>query len=320
MTSTRVRDVIMPSLNVDDYVAGALGGMSGMIVGHPLDTIKVLLQTQQHSKTHRGMMRSVVSTGKHGLAGGYFRGLSFPLASVAAVNAVFFGVYGSALSRLRLDVDDLGSSLSKQAGYLYAAGCVAGLAQTVVACPSDLVKVVLQSQLNNNATIGLVEYFGGPLQALMWLYRRHGIRGLYRGYTVFLMRDVPSSGIYIAVYEILYNCLCTTRTDGKFTDSGRVFASLTAGGVAGVASWVIAVPFDVVKSLIQADVTGSRYTGLLDCVITVYRANGIRGFFSGLSVVCLRAFPVNAITFFVYSHTLDYLQDSCLLHVSFGSQ
>jgi len=73
---------------------------------------------------------------------------------VAVVNAVFFGVYGSALSHLRLDVDDVGGSLSKHAGYLYAAGCAAGLAQTVVACPSDLVKVVLQSQLNNNITTG----------------------------------------------------------------------------------------------------------------------------------------------------------------------
>ena len=41
------------------------------------------------------------------------------------------------------------------------------------------------------------------------------------------------------------------RSDGKFTDSQRVFASLMAGGVAGVVSWMPAIPFDVVKSLIQ---------------------------------------------------------------------
>jgi len=70
---------------------------------------------------------------------------------VSAVNAVFFGVYGSALSRLRLDVDDVGSSLTRHARYVYVAGCVAGLAQTVVACPSDLIKVVLQSQLHSAA-------------------------------------------------------------------------------------------------------------------------------------------------------------------------
>jgi len=69
----------------------------------------------------------------------------------------------------------------------------------------------------------------------------------------------------------------------------------------------------------QADVNGSRYTSLIDCARTVYRANGSRGFFSGLSVACVRAFPVNAIIFLVYSHSLDYLQDSRFLHISFGS-
>jgi len=82
--------------------------------------------------------------------GGYFRGLSFPLVSVAAINAVFFGVYGNVLSRLQLVTDgDRCRSVSKYAG-VYVAGCAAGVAQTVVACPSDLVKVVLQSQLNHN--------------------------------------------------------------------------------------------------------------------------------------------------------------------------
>jgi len=46
-------------------------------------------------------------------------------------------------------------------------------------------------------------------------------------------------------------CVHEYRTDGQFTDRGRVIASLTAGGVAGVVSWIPAVPFDVVKSLIQ---------------------------------------------------------------------
>jgi len=70
----------------------------------------------------------------------------------------------------------------------------------------------------------------------------------------------------------------------------------------------------------QADLSGRRYGGLLDCARTVYVANGLGGFFSGLTVICVRAFPVNAIIFLVYTHALDYLQHSRLLHVSFGSQ
>ena len=55
--------------------------------------------------------------------------------------------------------------------------------------------------------------------------------------------DPPSNTALCCVHEC--------RTDGQFTDSGRVIASLTAGGVAGVVSWIPAVPFDVVKSLVQ---------------------------------------------------------------------
>jgi len=87
--------------------------------------------------------------------GGYFRGLSFPLASVAAINAVYFGVYGNVLSRLQ-KVSDGGSLFYKYAT-IYAAGCTAGLAQTVIACPSDLVKVVLQSQLNHNRNYNVLQ-------------------------------------------------------------------------------------------------------------------------------------------------------------------
>ncbi|XP_074653376.1 solute carrier family 25 member 47-like isoform X3 [Tubulanus polymorphus] len=31
-----------------DYIAGAIGGTAGIIVGHPFDTVKVQLQTHKH--------------------------------------------------------------------------------------------------------------------------------------------------------------------------------------------------------------------------------------------------------------------------------
>jgi len=63
---------------------------------------------------------------------------------------VFFGVYGNVVSRLQLE-RDAGRPLSKYA-IVFAAGAAAGFTQTVVACPSDLVKVILQSQLNSTGT------------------------------------------------------------------------------------------------------------------------------------------------------------------------
>ena len=55
------------------------------------------------------------------------------------------------------------------------------------------------------------------------------------------------------------------RTEDKFTDSRRVLASLTAGGMAGVLSWIPALPFDVVKSLYQVE-TSKVETALHSCL------------------------------------------------------
>jgi len=57
-----------------------------------------------------------------------------------------------------------------------------------------------------------VEYFNGPRHALQWLYRHYGLRGVYRGYTIFVIRDVPASGIYVTVYAFLYDYLSTARS------------------------------------------------------------------------------------------------------------
>ena len=82
-------------------------------------------------------------------AHGFFRGLGFPLVSYGVVNSIFFGVYGNTLRQLSGVGGGGGGGGGRRPGYghVFLAGCVAGSAQLVVACPVDVVKVVLQSQL-----------------------------------------------------------------------------------------------------------------------------------------------------------------------------
>ena len=68
-------------------------------------------------------------------------------------------------------------------------------------------------------------------------------------------------------------------------------------------SWAAILPFDVIKSRIQADENG-RYKGLWDCTVQSYREEGPRVFSRGLLVCSLRGFPSAAVTFLAYSQTL----------------
>ena len=119
------------------------------------------------------------------------------------------------------------------------------------------------------------------------------------------MREVPGFSVYITSYQFFCDMITTddSREDPLFRDS------LVAGGLAGVSSWIVNIPIDVVKSRLQADsLTNPKYSGFFDCASKMMRQEGVRIFWRGLPVTCLRAFPLNAITLGVYSQALITMQ------------
>lgn len=143
----------------------------------------------------------------------------------------------------------------------------------------------------------------GPYECVKALYAFGGLRTVYRSFTLQLCRDIPASGTYFIVYEYLHKLLM----NNNFGDRHGVMSIFTAGGFAGILSWTIIVPLDVIKSMRQADYNNQMYKSSWDAVQTVYRNSGVKGFYSGYLMICLRSFPTNAITFLVYKKSLDYL-------------
>lgn len=103
--------------------------------------------------------------------------------------------------------------------------------------------------------------------------------------------------------------------------SSGTFAILMAGGVAGVASWVIATPMDVVKARLQmSGAGGRRYSGILHCIRVSVREEGVRVFFKGVLLNSVRAFPVNAITFLSYESLMKILCPSGVSAAAHGAR
>ena len=146
-------------------------------------------------------------------------------------------------------------------------------------------------------------YFKGPLHCAMSIYKERGLLGFYKGGVAMAYREIPSFGIYCLSYEYL----SAKMHDYKLTDDNGVIASLVSGGIAGSLTWASIIPFDVIKTRYQADFTG-EYRGFMHCAKMLYKEGGVRIFYTGCLVTCLRAFPVNAVTFTIYSQTLKYLE------------
>ncbi|XP_023336676.1 mitochondrial basic amino acids transporter, partial [Eurytemora carolleeae] len=264
-----------------DFVAGCIGGSAGVAVGHPLDTLKVKQQFGKGGTLWEVAVKSVRTEGGAGL----FKGLLAPMLTAGGLNSLFFGVYAVSLQYIQ-GVDRVLSYPD-----IFLAGCLGGGAQLIVGCPIELIKVKLQTQRLNK--------FSGPWDCSKHIYKYEGVRGVYRGLTPLVWRDGPGFGLYMVIYEYGLHLLGGREKTGKMEQ-------FISGGVAGMMAWLSVLPFDVLKSRLQADDPARpRYKNMVDCARQSYATDGAKVFTRGWLAMSLRAFPVNAITFLVYEFLLE---------------
>ncbi|KAG1710023.1 hypothetical protein DVH05_017032 [Phytophthora capsici] len=268
-----------------DLNAGTIGGVAGIIAGHPLDTIKVQLQTS--SETGVGVLRTLRRVTSSEGAAGLYRGVLSPILSNAPINAVIFGVQGQTV-RIMKTKEDVPLSNSQH----LAAGCAAGLVQVVFAAPSEHVKIQLQT--------GAMGKEHSSLKAAKMIFRRYGVKTLFKGWEICLLRDVPSFGAYFCCYEASKRAL----TDGK-SENETDWKLMTAGGIAGMVSWAVCMPLDVVKSCVQGQKLEGKQQSMLEIAKSRMKQEGLGFFFKGFGATMVRAFPVSAVTFLVYEKTMQ---------------
>ncbi|XP_015927648.1 mitochondrial basic amino acids transporter isoform X2 [Parasteatoda tepidariorum] len=217
--------------------------------------------------------------------------MSSPMAGLAAVNAIVFGVYGNLV---RASTSD--NLLLNQ----FLAGSTAGVVQSLVTSPMELAKTRMQLQGQENRLVRTAYWtrnsvtYKNPVDCLVKAFKMEGTRGLYRGLWCTILRDAPGFGVYFSSYEYLTS---------KVT-KGNTLSLLSVGGLAGVISWIVIYPFDVIKSRLQVDGMDGKprkYNNLFDCVRKSYKEEGLQVFTRGLNSTIIRAFPTNAATFAVFT-------------------
>lgn len=212
--------------------------------------------------------------------------MSSPIAGVTAVNAIIFGVYAQ-VQKWSLNQNNLSTH--------FLAGAIAGLAQSPISSPLELVKTRLQLQDNHSGKDG--KKMLGAVDCLRDIYRRAGLKGIFKGFGITTLREAPGFGLYFCTYEAL------TRTNSNQPIS--TIHMLIAGGLAGTTSWIFTYPIDVIKSRLQADVN-SKYIGAMDCLKKSLIEEGTVCLFKGLNSTIIRAFPTNAATFAVVHWTFRF--------------
>ncbi|KAL7526028.1 hypothetical protein ACHAXR_001278, partial [Thalassiosira sp. AJA248-18] len=159
-------------------------------------------------------------------------------------------------------------------------GGAAGTLASAVTNPLEVIKTQLQS---SSAAVGeLSAASGHPVAIARKIFERDGILGFWKGMRPTLVGIIPSRSVYFYSYEQ------TKRFLGSVgVQEGSVPNALVSGLSAGVAGNTLTNPIWVVKTRLQllADSTAGQkvYTGYRDAIKTIFREEGVGGFYKGIS-------------------------------------
>ncbi len=157
-----------------------------------------------------------------------------------------------------------------------------GVAGTVAACltnPLEVIKTQLQSSVVST-TGALASGRGHPWVIGKTILEQDGIPGFFRGLPATLIGIIPARSAYFYAYQR------SKRAMGPYLPEGSPGNALVAGLMAGIVGNSLTNPIWMVRTRMQLltdQLAGQRaYTGYGDAIRTIFREEGIGGFYKGI--------------------------------------
>jgi len=333
MSNESQRKPLTTSSVINSVTAGYVAGICGTVVGHPLDSIKVLLQTNNfHSVTPPGnattssvapTATSTVNVPANPVARNIttitsnpapsrrslralYAGISGPLLTVGATQALMFSLYDTSrrmLYQMTASEDD------KQNDYMHNDSlanvfCASTASGTIISVFTSPFQVVKTKQ-----------------QIMVWSFKKAlqdtpSVKSLFVGFRPHLFCEGLGRGVYFTTYELLKRTIVSRKqksgdqslNDMSITLSERALCA----AVAGASCWAFIFPADVLRCRMyaRAITSPSQQQGTWDSIQSIYRqgGNSIKPFYRGFWITVARAGPVAAAVLPCYDLVLEHLQ------------
>ncbi|XP_018329747.1 mitochondrial dicarboxylate carrier [Agrilus planipennis] len=259
---------------------GGLASAGAACVTHPLDLLKVTIQTQQDkSITMLGVATNIVK--REGVRALY-NGISASLMRQLTYSTTRFGIYE--VTKQTLEVAGVDSGFGTK---VLMAG-VAGAAGGLVGTPADMVNVRMQNdvKLPPEKRRNYMNAFDG----LFKVYKEEGAKRLFSGAGAATSRAIFMTIGQLSFYDQIKKNLLTS---GLFKDN--LFTHFVSSLSAGAIATTLTQPLDVLKTRAMNAKPG-EFSGMWDLI--VYTAKlGPMGFFKGYIPAFLRLGPHTILTF-----------------------
>ncbi|XP_043252717.1 mitochondrial dicarboxylate carrier [Colletes gigas] len=259
---------------------GGLSSAGAACITHPLDLLKVHLQTQQEGKISiLRLTGSIVQ--KQGILALY-NGLSASLLRQLTYSTMRFGAYEVG----KQTFETPGHSLLFSQKLLLAG--VSGAAGGVIGTPGDVINVRMQNDIKLSPE--LRRNYKHALDGIVCIVRQEGVTKLFRGCSTATLRAALMTIGQLSFYDQIKIMLLQS---GYFKDNPatHVLSSVSAGAIATT----LTQPLDVLKTRAMNAKPG-EFKGLMD--LFFYTAKlGPLAFFKGYVPAFIRLAPHTILTF-----------------------
>lgn len=195
-------------------MAGALSGMTAATFTHPMDVVRIRLQTQPELK---GMMDAVRSVYAENGMRTFYKGYTPAMLSLSPFIAINFATFDTLKTWYYGDVKMTKKELqSRNPGVILGLGAFAGIFAQTCCYPLDTVRRRMQ--------LKGITYTSTP-NAFATIAKVEGIKGFYKGMAANALKVVPNNAIRFASYEVLKSFFATADDPAKTEAKARTFTA-----------------------------------------------------------------------------------------------
>jgi len=176
---------------------------------------------------------------------------------------------------------------------LLLGGAIGAVSKTIMS-PVERVKLLMQTQDSNPEVLsGKVARYTGIGDCFRRVYAEQGVKAFWRGNLVNCLRYAPQQGSALAFNDALNKAFPEYNSKTDFWKSTAT--KLTSGGLAGAIANTICYPFDFARTRLASDVgTTKQFKGIMDCLTTTVRQQGLTGLYTGWGVTVAGSFVYRA--------------------------
>jgi len=175
------------------FLAGAITGGVGSVVGNPFDVLKTLAQTNKDAAVPLSDM--VKNMHRDQGVAGFYRGVEANIMRACVLNATKMGVYDLSKGY----VTEATGWARKDVRTSFSSSFIAGFFMTCTVSPFDRIRTNLMSQPTDK------KIYDGLVDCAIKTVKRDGFASLWRGFIPIWARFAPQATMQLLTLEYLYS-------------------------------------------------------------------------------------------------------------------